>query len=554
MVASLSVSGLTRCRRRPELTRSRRTAALGLRAHASPCSSAVLLSLAVAGCLVDERCYTDADCDAPSVCNADGRCQVDCLEDSDCDATHGTAYVCNDHRCVMPVACTLCVFEHAQSSCVHGECTRGDCDEGYVDLNGDSQDGCEYSCTLSGAADVCNGVDDDCDGHVDEDTDLQSDPSNCGACGHHCPSAPHADPTCASGECRLSCHDGWHDNNGLDSDGCEAEQCVPSEEVCDGHDNDCDCPGDSDGDGDVCGPGDEGVDEGFDKTRPSSCGPFCVACVFDHATALCVDGECRLGVCDSGWYDFDRREQNGCETQCSPTNGGVEICDGLDNDCNGRVDEVSACSQVCSDDMVPVGAAFCIDRYEASRSDATADSAGNDETVAASRAGVIPWMVSPMTDAAYEVFRTACAAAGKRLCRVDEWTAACTGPDENPYVYGTLFDREACNCVDTFCDDWCTQNGISLEDCSLGENCGYDLGWIFHEVPTGTFPRCTNAYGTFDINGNAWEIVESPTAASGYEIRGGAFNCSGAETRVSCSGYATWADLYAGFRCCRDLP
>ena len=29
---------------------------------------------------------------------------------------------------------------------------------------------------------------------------------------------------------------------------------------------------------------------------------------------------------------------NGCE--CKPTNGGVEICDGVDNDCNGVVDDV----------------------------------------------------------------------------------------------------------------------------------------------------------------------------------------------------------------------
>ena len=29
----------------------------------------------------------------------------------------------------------------------------------------------------------------------------------------------------------------------------------------------------------------------------------------------------------------------GCETACQKTNGGVEICDGLDNDCNGVVDD-----------------------------------------------------------------------------------------------------------------------------------------------------------------------------------------------------------------------
>jgi hypothetical protein len=512
-----------------------------------------LIGLGLAGCLVQERCYTDSDCSAPRVCTAQGECKFECSQDADCDVGFGTRYVCTEHRCTMPVACTLCTFEHAEALCVHGHCSMGACDSGYIDLNGTSEDGCEYVCTPStNSLEVCNGRDDDCDGKVDEDTDLSSSPDHCGTCGHVCPTGPHADAVCTSGKCRLLCHDGWHDNNGSSEDGCEAATCVPSEETCDGHDNDCDCPGDTNGDTTVCGPGDEGVDEGFDKTQPASCGPFCVACNYSHAEALCVDGQCRPGACDEGWHDFDGLTHNGCETQCTPTNDSVERCDGIDNDCDGEIDEGAGCGTLCPDDMVSVGAVFCIDRYEASRPDATMSSPGLDESLAMSRDGVLPWMVNPMTPEHLETFRAACTAAGKRLCSADEWTAACAGPTESPYVYGTQFDREACNCVDTFCDDYCNEQGIVPDACSTAANCGYTYD-CYHEVPTGSFAGCTNEYGSFDINGNAWEIVESAADARGYEVRGGAFNCASAAERVSCSFNADWSALYAGFRCCRGI-
>ena len=44
---------------------------------------------------------------------------------------------------------------------------------------------------------LCNGRDDDCDGDVDEDFSLVSDPENCGACGVACD----ADRLCAASAC-----------------------------------------------------------------------------------------------------------------------------------------------------------------------------------------------------------------------------------------------------------------------------------------------------------------------------------------------------------------
>ncbi|MFC1482485.1 choice-of-anchor D domain-containing protein [Myxococcota bacterium] len=44
-------------------------------------------------------------------------------------------------------------------------------------------------------------------------------------------------------------------------------------------------------------------------------------------------------LCPDGYYDIDGDPGNGCEYQCTVSNGGIEICDGVDNDCNGETDE-----------------------------------------------------------------------------------------------------------------------------------------------------------------------------------------------------------------------
>ena len=50
----------------------------------------------------------------------------------------------------------------------------------------------------------------------------------------------------------------------------------------------------------------------------------------------CVAGVCQY-TCFAGFFDANRDVDNGCE--CVKSNAGVEACDGLDNNCNGTVDE-----------------------------------------------------------------------------------------------------------------------------------------------------------------------------------------------------------------------
>ncbi len=208
----------------------------------------------------------------------------------------------------------------------------------------------------------------------------------------------------------------------------------------------------------------------------------------------------------------------------------------------------------CPADMVlvaPYGvAAWCLDRYEASRSDATATGYGSS-TMPSSRPGVLPWMSVTLA-----VARTACESAGKRLCTTSEWKASCTGPDYTVYSYGNLYVADTCNGIDTFCDcegkcasvAFCPYPHCRVQASPSGD--GGPCGAYFHVLPTGSFPGCTNEWGAFDLNGNVWELVE---AGDGVEhFRGGAYNCSDSELLHRCDYDATWNPSAKGFRCCAD--
>jgi len=59
------------------------------------------------------------------------------------------------------------------------------------------------------SVETCNGIDDDCDGEVDE--------------GAACPSVDNAAGTCTGGACAYTCNDGFADCNANQADGCETD-------------------------------------------------------------------------------------------------------------------------------------------------------------------------------------------------------------------------------------------------------------------------------------------------------------------------------------------
>jgi hypothetical protein len=200
----------------------------------------------------------------------------------------------------------------------------------------------------------------------------------------------------------------------------------------------------------------------------------------------------------------------------------------------------------CPADMVVVENQFCMDIYEASRPDATDTFDGTDTSYATSRFNVRPWMDPTMTlsDA-----QTACQNAGKRLCTVSEWVTTCQGPQVTVYSYGDTYDATTCNGIDAFCD--CGSAACqAITPCPF-PHCFSQCGAPFHVVPTGTFTNCVSGYGTYDMNGNLWEIADSTDMQT--HVMGGAANCFNSELLHVCNGSFVISGgfpPFRGFRCC----
>ena len=244
---------------------------------------------------------------------------------------------------------------------------------GYVATPGDCED--TDAAVHPAAAEVCNGVDDDCDAATDENVDGDGD--GFAICDGDCDDVddtihPDADEICNAGvddDC-----DPLTDEN-VDGDGdfyticdgdCDDAQPAsnPGEpETCDGIDNDCDGvmnadEVDDDGDGQLLCAGD------CDDTDPWT---------YDGAPEQCdgIDNDCDLLVDEEVDTDLDADGYNACQGDCDNEDatvypGASEICDGQDNDCDGimnldEVDEDGDGWLLCEDDCDDTDAGLNLD-------------------------------------------------------------------------------------------------------------------------------------------------------------------------------------------------
>jgi len=180
------------------------------------------------------------------------------------------------------------VFTDDMSLIIEANCLLpGVCDTGKEHITARCVDGvpqCDYSAVpnYESSETSCDGLDNDCDGKVDFELDREAI--------DECPK----EGVCASAQINVVCEDGEWKCDFSQVTGYEAE-----ETLCDGLDNDCD------------GETDEGlVDQDCEISNDyGTC----------SGTTVC-NSETKLAICDAD----------------TPTK---EICDGLDNNCNGEIDE-----------------------------------------------------------------------------------------------------------------------------------------------------------------------------------------------------------------------
>ncbi|UJR83855.1 formylglycine-generating enzyme family protein [Sandaracinus amylolyticus] len=488
--------------------------------------SVIALAMIVAGCEVDAYCVACPDpIDGGAVDAArDARASGDDAEIADdageCVPTDGAVELCNelDDDCDDltdegfdlendPTNCgecgTQCRFPNAEGECASGACVVTACFDGFVDL--DDVPGCEYACPVFPTqGEECNGFDDDCDGVVDET--LPAPPP--GLC-RTTPGTPCAGvvPTCTTREGRTTWFCDYPAN--VEFDPVVPNGIVLEETRCDGEDGDCDGLRDESfaALGDACDNGGRG------------------ACR-DAGEIACDPADASRTICDLG-------------VAPDPVPGAplAEICNGVDDDCDGTIDDSdpSDAGRV-RDDMVQItrgATTFWIYRHEASRPDSSASAGGTSSARACGRAGVLPW-----TSIGYDEAAAACAAAGHRLCTAAEWRAACEGASGRDYPYGDTYEAATCNGAD--------------RDAVAG-------GAIDSRLePTGALAMCVSEEGVLDMSGNAkeWTADQRGSASGGgriFVVRGGSHESP--QLGLTCTtelSRATEDTLLGtlGFRCC----
>jgi len=179
-------------------------------------------------------------------------------------ATGAISFVCQTTGGGGPNLCpeTLPTYPNMATSCDSNTGTLSyTCVAGFANADGDITNGCEV--TLSSAPEICNGIDDDGDGVIDDNT-TDSGPR------------PNGLASCVNGHLSLTCNSGWADGNGNVADGCE-------------------------------------INVLNDSANCGSVGNAIPPSGSMHALWACFNGQAVIMSCLAGWADLNGSPIDGCE-------------------------------------------------------------------------------------------------------------------------------------------------------------------------------------------------------------------------------------------------
>jgi len=242
----------------------------------------------------------DQDCDGVDANDLDGDGVVGWpAGGTDCDDGDAT---------VFPGAPEICdgVDDDCDGAVDEGTECYDDDGDGYTELGGDCDD--DDPALNPGAVEVCDGIDQDCDGAVDDGTDCYDDDGD----GY-----TELDGDCNDGDPAVSPGEAEVPGNGVDDDCDGVTDSGAGDEDGDGYTSD---GGDCDDDDPTAYPG-----------APEECDGLDDDC----------DGDVDEGTdCSDDDGDGLSEEQGDCNDD-DPTvyDGAEELVDGLDNDCDGDIDE-----------------------------------------------------------------------------------------------------------------------------------------------------------------------------------------------------------------------